>query len=97
MSEIDFSKSHFGFSLVFSQFSVPYGCVVEHNTSVVLGHSEITIFREREDAFLYPSVYSVMVIYGMTVTKQYVVEFPGLPYFWGYFIELCFFSIFNFS
>ena len=28
--------------------------------------------------------------------EQYVVKFPGLPYFWGYFIKPCCFSILNF-
>ena len=27
------------------------------------------------------------------MSEQYVVKFPGLPYFWGYFIKPCFFPI----
>ena len=30
------------------------------------------------------------------MSEQYVVEFSGLPYFWGYFIEVSCFSILNF-
>ena len=66
-------------------------------TSVVLGYSEVTLLREREDAALFPSAYCVFVIYSITESEQYVVEFPGFPYFWWYFIKLWCFSIFNFS
>ena len=52
-------------------------------TLVVLGYSEITLLRKREDAPLYPSVHCVLVIY-ITASEQYVIEFPDLPYFWGY-------------
>ena len=48
---------------------------------VVLGHSEVTLHREREDASLCPSVYCVFVIYILTVSEQYVTGFPGLPHF----------------
>ena len=61
-------------------------------TSVVLGYSEVILFREREDASLCPSV---IVFCGITVLEQYVVELPGLPYFWGYFIKPCCFPIFR--
>ena len=30
------------------------------------------------------------------MSEQYVVKFPGLPYFWGYFIKLCYISYFLF-
>ena len=52
-------------------------------TPVVLGKSEITLLREGEDASLCPSVYCVLIIYGITVSEQYVIEFLGLPYLWG--------------
>ena len=42
-------------------------------------------------------LFIVLITYGFTVLEQYVIEFPGLPYFWGYFIKPCCFSIFNFS
>ena len=58
-------------------------------TSVVLGYSKVTLLREREDAYLCPSVYCVLVIYSNTVSELYVVEYPCLPYFWGYFIKPC--------
>ena len=32
-------------------------------------------------------VFCVLVIYGITVSEQYAVELPGLPYFRGYFIN----------
>ena len=48
-----------------------------------LGCSEVTLLGEREEAALCPSVYCVLVIYGVTVSVQYVVEFPCLPYFWS--------------
>ena len=34
-----------------------------------------------------------MIIYSITVSERYVAEFPGLPYFWGYFIKPCCSSI----
>ena len=51
------------------------------------------LLREGEDASLCPSVYLVLIIYGITVSEQCVVELPGLPYFWEYFIKPCSFSI----
>ena len=68
-----------------------YGC--KSYTLVVLGYSEVTIFRE--DASLCPSVNCVFVIYGITVSEQYVVEFPSLPYFWWYFIKPCYIYIYK--
>ena len=64
-------------------------------TSVVLGKSEVTLLREGEDASHCSSVYCVLIIYGITASMQYVVEFLGFPYFWGYFIKPCSISIFN--
>ena len=46
----------------------------------------VTLFKEEEDVSLHPSVYWVLIKYGITVSEQYVVELPGLPYFWGYII-----------
>ena len=57
----------------------------------------VTLLREKGDASLCTSVHCVLVIYDITVLGQYVVEFPGFPYFWWYFIKLCCFPIFNFS
>ena len=40
---------------------------------------------------IHPSVHlsiAFLVIYGITVSEQSVVEFPGLSYFWGYFMKL---------
>ena len=56
-------------------------------TLVVLGYPEVTLLGEREDTSFCPSVYCVLVIYGFAVLEQYVVEFPCLQYFWGYFIK----------
>ena len=72
-----------------------HGC--KGYTLVVLGYSEVTLLREREDASLYPSVNCLLVIYGVTVSAQYVVEFPCHLCFWGYFIKPCCFPNFNFS
>ena len=66
-------------------------------SSVVLGLSEVALFREEEDASLHPSVYRILIIYGITVSEQYVVEFSGLPHFWGYLIKPYCFLIFDFS
>ena len=66
-------------------------------TSVVLVYSDVTLLKERENASFCPSVYCVLVIYGITVLEQYVIEFPGLPYFSGYFIKPSCFPVFNFS
>ena len=57
------------------------------NSPVVLGNSEVKFLGEREDVALYPSVYCVLIIYGVAVSEQYVVEFPCFPYFWWYFIN----------
>ena len=62
--------------------------VCKDYASVVFGYSEVTLLSEREDAALCPSVNYVLVIYGVAVSELYVVEFPCLPYFWGYFIML---------
>ena len=59
---------------------------------VVLGNSSVTILREREDALLCPSVYCV---FGY-ILHYSVVEFPGLPLFWEYFIKPCCFPIIKF-
>ena len=59
-----------------------YGC--KGYTSVVISYSEVTLL------FCFG-------LYGIAVSGQYVVEFPGLPYFWGYFVKPCCFPIFNFS
>ena len=74
-----------GFSAVALQSIVDlgrYGC--KGYTSVV-GYSEVTFLGEREDASFCPSVYCVPVIYGVTVSEQYIIEFRCLSYFWGYF------------
>ena len=54
------------------------------------------LFWEGEDAYLHPSVYRILIIYGITVSEQYVVKLSSLPYFWWYFTQPCCFSIFNF-
>ena len=64
---------------------------------IVLSYSEVAILREEENVSLCQSVYCVLIIWAITVPEQYVVELPGLPYFWGYFIKPCCFFIFNFS
>ena len=64
--------------------------------SVVLGWSKVTLFRERGDASLHPSIYRILIVYCIAVSEQYVVELSGLPYIWGNFIKPCSFPIFNF-
>ena len=65
-------------------------------TSIVVGYFEGTLLDEREDAALYPSVYYVLVIYGVVVSEQYAIEFPCFLFFWGYFIKTCCFPVFIF-
>ena len=36
-------------------------------------------------------------LYTALVSERNVIEFPGFPHFWGYFIEHCCLPIFNFS
>ena len=60
---------------------------------VVIGYSEVTFLSKSEDASLCPSVYCVLVIYGITVSPTYVVEFPGLPSSPAAFLFLIFLSI----
>ena len=60
-----------------------------------LANMRVPLLKEGEDVSLCPSVYCVLIIYCIAMSKQYVVEFPGLSYFWWYFIKLCSFSIFN--
>ena len=50
--------------------------------------------REGEDASLHPSDYRILIIYGIEVSEQHVVEFSGPIHFWGYFIEPFLFLIF---
>ena len=45
--------------------------------------------------FIHMSI--VFWLYTALVSEQYAIELSGLPYFRGYFIEPCCFSIFNFS
>ena len=52
-------------------------------TSVILGYSEVTFLVERDDATLCLYVSCVVVINGLEVSEQYVVEFSCLPYFRG--------------
>ena len=76
---------------------VNFGCDGSKGyTTVVLDYSEVTLIEERENAVLCPFVYYVLVIYGVAVSEQYVVEFPCFPNFWGYFIKTSSFLIFNF-
>ena len=58
--------------------------------------TEVALFWEVEDASFDLSVYRILIIYGITVSEQYVVDLSGLPYFWGYFMKPCCFSIFFF-
>ena len=49
-------------------------------TSVILNYFEVTFLKEKEDAALCPSVNYVLVVYGVAVSEQYVVEFPCFFY-----------------
>ena len=62
-------------------------------TSVVLGKSKVTFLEDSEDAPICPSVYCVLVIYGVTESDQYVVTFPCFPQFCTYFVKPCCFLI----
>ena len=107
-SWVYFFGSHFGSSknvvnfrfyvydniLVYVVYFGCYGC--KCYTLVVLGLSDVTLFRERDDAFLHPSVYRILIINCFTVSEQCVVEFSGLPYFAGNFIKPCGFPILSF-
>ena len=42
---------------------------------VALGYSEVNRLREREDASICPLVYCVLLIYSITVSVQYIIEF----------------------
>ena len=66
-------------------------------TSVVLVSSEFTLFREREDASLHPSVYRILIIDCVAVSEQYVVELSGLLYFWENLVQPRSFPILNLS
>ena len=39
----------------------------------------------------------VLIICSITASEQYVIKFPGLQFFWFFFIKPCSFSVFNFS
>ena len=43
----------------------------------------VALLKEGKGDSFCPSVYCVLIIYGITVSEQYVIELPGLPYFWG--------------
>ena len=51
---------------------------------VILANSEVTFLREREDAAFCPSVYCILIIYGLTLLEQYVVKFLYIPYIYIY-------------
>ena len=57
-------------------------------TSVVLGNPRSPFLGEGKYTSLHPFLYRILIISGITVSEQYVVEFSGLPYFWGHFIVL---------
>ena len=65
-------------------------------TLVVFGNSKVTFLGDRNDVALCPSIYCVLVIYGVALSEQYVVRFSCFPYFWRYFIETGNFPVFNF-
>ena len=66
-------------------------------TAVVLGNSEVTLLRKRDDASLYPSANCVLVIFGFRLSELYFVELPGLPYYREDFIKPWCLLIFDFS
>ena len=65
-------------------------------TSVVLGNSNVKFQGEREDAAFYPSLYHILVVYGVAVSEQYVVKSLCFPYFGGYLFKTLSFPIFDF-
>ena len=73
---------NYRFNVVESQSIVNLGCYESKDyASVILGYSEVPLLGEREDAALCLFICYVMVIYGVAVSEQYVVEFPCFPYF----------------
>ena len=80
MLRITCSKNHFDSFKKFSQFLIRYVINMSRYgskgyTSVVLGNSEVTLLEERKDAALCPSLYCFLVIYGVAVSEQQVIEF----------------------
>ena len=63
---------------------------------VVFGNSEVIFLGKWNDVALCPSVYCVLVIHGVVVLEQLVVEFPCLPYLWWYIIKTGRFPVFDF-
>ena len=72
----------------------PGGWAVSDPTTTVVARAATLHFRSY---WARQAVGDILVIYEDIVSEQYVVEFPGLPYFWGYFIKHRCFSIFIFS
>ena len=64
--------------------------------SVVLKDSKATFLWEGEDAAFCPFLFCVLFIDSVAKPKKYVIKIPSLPYFWGYFVEACSFSVFDF-
>ena len=90
---IGFSENHFDF-LNFWFDAVEQQRIINLNryeskgyATVVLGNYGVTFLGEREDSAFCPPLYCVLVIYGVSVSEQLVIEFPYLPYFWWYFVQ----------
>ena len=64
--------------------------------TLVLVDSEVTFLREEEDVAFCPSLDCILFIYGIAKLKKSVIKFSSLPYFWGYFVKACSFSVVNF-
>ena len=55
----------------------------------MLGYSEVTLLRERWGFTPFVHLPIVFLLYTVLPCRSSVVEFPGLLYFWGYFIKPC--------
>ena len=104
--QIDFSENGSDFFNVWLDTTAKPGVInlwsycSKSYASVVLRHSEVTYLEEREDTsfcpfhncFLYIKRCIVFFKCNVALSKKYVVKFPCLPYFKGYFLGTYSFS-----
>ena len=76
---------NFRFDAIQFQGTVNLSCYESRGyASVILDHHKVTFLGKREDATFCSSVYYVLVIYGIAVSKQYVVKFSCSLHFCGF-------------
>ena len=70
---------------------------VKQYDSVVLCGSEVAFLGEGKNVTFRSLLYCILFVGYVAKSEKYIVKFSCLPYFKGYFVDACSFSVFNFS